>query len=306
MKQPTDVLFDAQWTLHKCVTLSLMSMWLITLLMVIYNASVTHYPGNIYISVSSIFLILPMVLIYLGLKIAFPARGFYFKYGLFYFGLYVLVLWTIGQYTNAIQLSPFKPIDSILYQVDKALHLDIAYWVMLIQQYPLLKAILELSYASLNYQIIVIPLLLILFKQYNHYLKSLFLLSITTLLGFAVYYVWPTVGPATLLELPIFNESQFATGLKFNQIHQFKPITTIDGGLIAFPSFHVIWALVFQFATRPFPILFIPLAIINTLLIASCVLLGWHYFIDVFSGIALFLVVLITFKKRVFQQTATC
>ncbi|HGH3054753.1 TPA: phosphatase PAP2 family protein, partial [Legionella pneumophila] len=63
--------------------------------------------------------------------------------------------------------------------------------------------------------------------------------------------------------------------------------TTIEGGLIALPSFHTIWAILCVYLIKDWFIPCLLLSIINVLLILSCVLLGWHYPIDILAAIIL-------------------
>ena len=57
--------------------------------------------------------------------------------------------------------------------------------------------------------------------------------------------------------------------------------------MIAFPSFHVTWAILLTYACRAKKIFFYPVALYNLILIISTVLLGWHYAMDVIGGVVL-------------------
>ena len=59
------------------------------------------------------------------------------------------------------------------------------------------------------------------------------------------------------------------------------------GGIICFPSFHVFWALVGAHALQPFRWLRYPAILIAGLIAVSTMSTGWHYAVDVFSGILL-------------------
>jgi hypothetical protein len=259
-----------------------------------YNHVYTQFSGIIYVPVQSISLLVVLVLIHFGLKLSWQDKYPYFSNLTFYLGFFVLVLWTLAQLTNAVQLTPFKIIDPLLYQADLLLHLDMVDFMQQANHFPSFKTLMQYSYASLNHQVLFIPLLLIVLKQYDHFLKTCLLFLITSFIGFNLYYFFPSTGPATLLKLPIFSPGQFATGIKFQEIHQRQLASTIEGGLIAFPSFHVTWALVCQYACQKveIPGLYWFLMVVNTLLILACPLLGWHYFIDVFAAFLLFFSVL--------------
>ena len=54
---------------------------------------------------------------------------------------------------------------------------------------------------------------------------------------------------------------------------------------MAFPSFHVIWAVLITVATRR-QLVFYPTAFLNALVVASTVNTDMHYFTDVLGGLA--------------------
>jgi hypothetical protein len=57
-------------------------------------------------------------------------------------------------------------------------------------------------------------------------------------------------------------------------------------GVVCFPSFHVIWAILCAAALWGFRPIRIPIALLSTMIIASTLTTGWHYFSDVLGGIA--------------------
>ena len=56
-------------------------------------------------------------------------------------------------------------------------------------------------------------------------------------------------------------------------------------GVICFPSFHVIWAILCVNALWCFNFLRIPLVLLSGLIILSTITGGWHYFVDVLAGV---------------------
>jgi membrane-associated phospholipid phosphatase len=80
--------------------------------------------------------------------------------------------------------------------------------------------------------------------------------------------------------------------MKFYQVHHFQAVTTMLGGMIAFPSFHVAWSVLLAYAALPWKKAFPFVAFWNALVIVSTVLLGWHYLVDVPAGLALAIVAL--------------
>jgi membrane-associated phospholipid phosphatase len=56
-------------------------------------------------------------------------------------------------------------------------------------------------------------------------------------------------------------------------------------GVVCFPSFHVVWAILGAAALWGFRPLRIPVALLSATIIASTLTTGWHYFSDVLGGI---------------------
>ena len=57
-------------------------------------------------------------------------------------------------------------------------------------------------------------------------------------------------------------------------------------GVVCFPSFHVIWAILCAAALWGFRPTRIPVALLSAMIVASTLTTGWHYFSDVLGGIA--------------------
>lgn len=243
-----------------------------------------QYTGNNYFPPHASYLILALALMYSGFLLQFGRASqlaAILKEIIYFF----LVMSLLALATNAVQYTPFPTIDQQILAFEKSLHIEFKTLFAWTQTKPLLKVVLEFIYDSLPYQMTYLPLLVIAAKRREIIREYYFLLLFSALIGFTFYYFFPTTAPASIIQSPYFSESQHATGLKFMQIHQHKQPTTLDGGLIALPSFHVIWAWFCVYLLKSWPIAFFILLPVNLLLIASCVLLGWHYPLDVLGSI---------------------
>lgn len=188
---------------------------------------------------------------------------------------------------NGIQSTPFPPIDDFLATIDRAMGIHSAALMAWTHAHPHLHHALNWIYNSMLLELIFIPLALTCLN--GRHALTVFYLSflITAIIGCLIYYFFPTMAPSGIIHSPYFLKAQDHTSLRFRDIHDFIRPTVSDGGLIAFPSFHVIWAVLLTNACRSKKIIFYPLMIYNVVLIISTVLLGWHYLIDVIGGIVL-------------------
>jgi hypothetical protein len=249
----------------------------------VVNQLLNQFHGNNYFPPGSPLVGLSLLLILAGISLLFDKDHDLFKMSWTLF-LFFLVMTVIAFATNALQFTPFEPIDNQLIAADASLgiHLDqIVEWT---NSKPFFMTVLSKIYDSLPYQMCYLPLILILARKYSLLEEYYALLLISTLLGFTFYYFWPTIDPASSFKSAYFSPLQYATGIKFAEIHKQLSPTTIEGGMIAMPSYHVIWALLCLHLLRCWPLIFTIFLPINLLLVASCVLLGWHYFIDLLGS----------------------
>jgi PAP2 superfamily len=253
------------------------------------NYFIFGFPGNNYFPPGTPLIGAILFLMLLGVYLLFDKSGPFFQIAceLIYFFLVLIVMVFV---VNTAQYTPFPPIDRQLISVDSALYINLQEIVAWTADRPWLREILGMSYNSLQYQVAYLPLIIIAGRKINYIREFYALLLLTALFGFTFYYFFPTMGPASFIESPYFFKEQYATGIKFTEIHRHLLPTTLDGGMVAMPSFHVIWAWLCLYMVRCWPVVFILLLPVNLLLVASCVLLGWHYFIDLIGSVIVLLV----------------
>lgn len=248
------------------------------------NYFIYQFPGNNYFPDNVVPFGIFLVLLNLGLHLSFAKDSKACQIGneLIYF---FVVMAIIAMATNAVQLTPFPIIDQYIVTLEARVGIDTSSIVSWTNAHPQFKALLSTIYDSLAYQMSIIPLLVLFSCRFHLLREYYFLLLCTVLLGFTFYYFFPTAAPASIFNHALFDSSQIATGLKFSELHHHIVPTTNEGGLIALPSFHAIWAILCVNLLREWPIACIVLAVINVMLIASCVLLGWHYSTDILGSL---------------------
>jgi hypothetical protein len=191
---------------------------------------------------------------------------------------------------TAIQYTPFSPIDDHILALENALHIPFLPLVIWTKQHPLLNSFLAHIYDLLDLEMIALPLYALALKQYQSLHHYFFLVLITACMGMAFYYFFPTTGPASHFPSAYFSPVQRATGIKFIEIHHHQQPSTALGGMIAMPSFHVIWAWLNVYLIRFQRSLFVLFTIINLLLTCACVLLGWHYVLDIIGSFVILMI----------------
>jgi len=202
-----------------------------------------RFPGLFYFEPSFLGLSILLYVIRLGLKLQFGLSDDVTLLKMMKeMSVYTFIIVLIIFATSAIQYTPFTPIDKKILMVEHYLHLDLKASIAWLSAQGHFKVISAVIYDSVCYQVLVFPLLVILYQRYDVMYEFYFLVLASWIIGSMVYYFLPTMGPASLIDSPYFIEAQRATGLKFWQLHHYIQPVTEDGGMIAMPSFHVIWA----------------------------------------------------------------
>ncbi len=112
---------------------------------------------------------------------------------------------------------------------------------------------------------------------------------IVTPLSILVGTFYPAAGPYAWYGYTPSEELSSALQHLLQLRQQVVDITTVDG-ILTLPSFHSVMALVFTYTFRnERKIIFIPIAVLNVLMIFSCIPIGGHYFADLLAAIPLFL-----------------
>ena len=115
----------------------------------------------------------------------------------------------------------------------------------------MLRAFLNLCYNSIELQLVVAPFVAALAHDRRRLRVFLYGIVYSSIAGSLIYYFFPSSGPAGIFQSPDFLPVQRLTQIKFEQVHHFQPVTTLLGGLIAFPSFHVCWSVLATYAALP-------------------------------------------------------
>lgn len=263
---------------------------LLTLSCIIIGINTLYYkfPGNNYFPPHATIIGVTVLLMWCGSTLQF-GRKHKISNTLKELVYFFMVMSIIALTTVAVQFTPFSPIDQSIVDLEVFLGFKMEVVLQWTAEHPRLNHLLATIYDSLPEQMSYLPLIVILCQRFERIKEYYFLLLFSALIGFSFYYFFPTLAPASIINSSLFGEAQRATGLKFQQIHHYIMPTTMDGGMVALPSFHAIWAWYCVYNIRDWPIAVAILLPINTLLIASCILLGWHYPMDIFFSLIIIL-----------------
>src|SRR3990167_140298 len=188
---------------------------------------------------------------------------------------------------TAILTTPFPTHDQWMVHTDRLLGFHLLPILRVLHGYASIQSIIWSCYFSLLAAIHFLPISLSFDqnpKVMYHYYCS-FIVSI--IIGYLIYYFFPTMtSPAAVYPHQYFTAFQLNTLHQFQLEHLHKIIHfNLIGGIISFPSFHAIWAVFVIYFLWPYGWIRYVGIIYGILIFATSVLTGWHYLVDVFSGI---------------------
>lgn len=259
---------------------------LLSFVLIGINSATARFTGICYFPKEFIpFIFVALNALFTGLWIAkrSPRNSFILTDG----GFYGVTMIASAALVTGIQYTPFAPIDATLAHWDAMLGYDTVAVLSRVAAHPVLRFVLNRIYESTDLLLILAPFPALWRNDRRVMRVYLHAIVYTFLAGCLFYYFFPSSGPASVFQSPDFLPIQRATYMKYAQVHSRLPVTTYLGGMIAFPSFHVAWAVLTTYAALPDRRLFRAAVIWNTLVVVSTVVLGWHYVVDVPAGLIL-------------------
>jgi hypothetical protein len=172
--------------------------------------------------------------------------------------------------------------DADIAAIDAHLGFDARAWFGVVNAHPLLRLPLTLAYNSLTAQIVCSVLWLWLLDWHHRNAELLTNVTVGLLLTTAVFCLYPTLGPC--VGVPDFSDAyiQDLIGLRNGSLPSVDVM--VLKGVIAFPSFHAVFAVLFTYAHRrsaSFPVV----AAVNLVMLISIPSEGGHYLIDIAGGL---------------------
>ncbi|KAF0116724.1 MAG: hypothetical protein FD150_236 [Rhodobacteraceae bacterium] len=188
-------------------------------------------------------------------------------------------------------------IDLTLIELDAALGYDWSSLVAWLAGFPVFAKVLGYVYHSSLVQILLTIILLAGLSREIALHRFLFVGILTLILAVAIWWIVPSVGPSAFQSIP--EADRLATGLYFNpaygaylrELVEVGPrvITPeVVTGVVAFPSYHIIMALMVVWSARG-TFAFLPALGTNIAMVPATLTHGGHHLIDLFAGLVVFI-----------------
>ncbi len=206
----------------------------------------------------------------------------------------VLAIWAV-LLTNTLALliliagRSHRPlVDRTLFMIDSRAQFSTASMVHLAARLPLLERTLDLAYNFLPLLIvsaILVPALAGHAEAARRYIAGIVLAAFVTA---ALSALWPAVGPWTT-EAIVPNRQQAGIAAYMMRLASSGPvqIDVVNSGIVSFPSFHVVLAILSAVALSSIRRLRVWAWMLCLLICFSAITTGWHYGVDVLGGVLL-------------------
>jgi hypothetical protein len=224
------------------------------------------------------------------------------------FGLLVIFSSALSA-LNYLLLPNWRPgIDAWLAQVDALFGYHWPDAIALTARYPVVNELMRWSYNSTSLQIALVAVALGLTSRRRSLHAMMLTVAISSLATVAFWALVPSLGPTALHDLPA--ELLAAVQPVVDPAYG-KEITTLmrEGvtklspdefrGLIAFPSFHTIMALIATYHAREMRWLLYPLLAVNALILPAVLIHGGHHLVDIPAGLAVFVLAALLARRMV-------
>ena len=184
--------------------------------------------------------------------------------------------------------SHYGLVDAQLSAIDAAFHFKTGYFVESISRFPLAAGFLQIIYKLCIPMMVFAVVIPPFFGHAGASRKCILAIVFAAIATATIFWFLPAAGPWTVQGFRPSNEqaaiSSYLSRLKVN-----APFTTDCRtiGIISFPSFHVVLAIVSAAAIGSIRALRIAAWTLAALVCTSTITTGWHYGVDVLGGFIL-------------------
>ncbi len=189
----------------------------------------------------------------------------------------------VGGYLSyaAMAASPFPMADALLAHADAALGFDWVAWFTWINAHPTLHLVLTKAYASIPLQVLVL-LVFFAFADPKRIDELLLAAILSVAMIVPIMVLLPAVGAWSQHGVGVEPWRADILALRAHALLQ----VGATQGIISFPSFHTVLGVLLANTTRGRK-WFVPVLVLNLMLIAAVMSAGAHYGVDMLSGLVL-------------------
>ena len=208
----------------------------------------------------------------------------------------LLIATIMGPLTYVAAVTNWPLQDRALLAIDRAMGLDPEMIARYVNDREWLGALLVRSYILIKIILVAIPLVLALTSRFVRLQVFVLAFSLTLIMTLVISTFTPAVGTYYGLNIDPAQFSSLDASMYQAQLRDMLALR--DGslrhlellkitGIVSFPSFHAASAVLYIWALWPVRYVGGAAVVLNILMMASTPVIGAHYMIDVFGGVAL-------------------
>lgn len=204
------------------------------------------------------------------------------------FSLLVLTYFAVG--------SGFPLMDAKLDTMDKALGFDWLAYIRFVDSRPLLSSLLFDAYRSISYQLLVVPLLLVVARKPQKAYAMMGAYALLCLLASVIVVFFPALGTYAFYGMTANDVANINPFFALSPVPDFIAVhdqaeytLTLDSasGLICFPSVHAGVACLCVWACWDFRWARYPVLALNVAMTAAAISHANHYLVDIIAGLGI-------------------
>jgi PAP2 superfamily protein len=178
--------------------------------------------------------------------------------------------------------------DDALAHFDQLLGVQVPSILHLMANHQWLRATFAVSYDLLFPLMVLSVMIPAVMYRWTAAKELVVATSLATIVGSLMFAFCPAIGPWAVYHFAPSAQQKTCEALflalRSGSVHMLSPD---DKGIICFPSFHVMLAIVSSIAICSIRVLRIPAILLAILIVISTLTTGWHYIADVIGGLTL-------------------
>lgn len=184
--------------------------------------------------------------------------------------------------------SHYGLVDAQLSAFDAAFHFKTGYFAQSVARFPLVAGLFRIIYKMCVPMMVFAVVIPPFFGHSGASRKCILAIVFAAIATATIFWFLPAAGPWTVQGFQPTNE-QAAIADYLSRLKVDAPFTTDCRtiGIISFPSFHVVLAIVSAAAIGSVRVLRVAAWTLAALICASTITTGWHYGVDVLGGLVL-------------------